>query len=392
MQQQVSAIRQQNSSFVQEAGFATVDPLPMRQRVFPWLFASLTLLLGLIITSWLAIAERQRDQRDAQHAFVMEVQQVAEAITLQLGQCEQLIRAFQSVFLASDQVTPEEFAVAYANMQGNNEVRVSLQALAYAQRQPALSGEHYLTRMAAPMAGNTAIIGLDVADQPPNLEALLRSRDSNKVAMSAPFRLLQGQLDQRNAEGLILRLPVYASGQLPLTLAHRQAAIVGSIGASFRITDLLAPAVPLEPRALAAIRIDDISTGTTHLLYEKRLGDVANAPPVRVTIHFGGRQWQVTGYPPSQLWAQGNWITVLALGGAISLLLAVLAWSLASTRARAIALGMLLGKRYLASEERFRRLNELLPCLVLLVRQDNGNVVYRNTAARTRLSDACDFS
>ncbi|HQX91389.1 MAG TPA: EAL domain-containing protein, partial [Thermomonas sp.] len=74
------------------------------------------------------------------------------------------------------------------------------------------------------------------------------------------------------------------------------------------------------------------------------------------------------------------------------MLLAALTWSLASTRERALVLGTALSQRVVASEERFRRLNELLPCLVLLIRKDNGGIVYRNAVARERLADRLDLA
>ncbi|MDQ3038326.1 MAG: diguanylate cyclase, partial [Pseudomonadota bacterium] len=80
-----------------------------------------------------------------------------------------------------------------------------------------------------------------------------------------------------------------------------------------------------------------------------------------------------------------GWQLVLLVGSAVSLLLATLAWSLVSTRERAIALGNSMGKRFRTSEERFRKLNELLPCLVLLARKHDGHIVYRNAFARARL-------
>ena len=48
---------------------------------------------------------------------------------------------------------------------------------------------------------------------------------------------------------------------------------------------------------------------------------------------------------------------------------------MASTRSRALALGKSMSARYRDSEERFRRLNELLPTLVLLVDRQSGDIV-----------------
>ena len=362
------------------------------QRVPAWAWALLAFLLGIGLTLWLAYGEKQRDIRDAHHAFTMETAKIASRIQTQLEQCEHLIRAFQSVFLASDEVTADEYARAYQNMQTNTEVRIGLLALAYAQRQANPAGDHFPTLLFAPEAGNESIRGLDVATQPMNLQALLRSRDSNQVAMSAPFRLIQSGRDSKLADGFILRLPVYAAGQVPATVEGRRQAMVGSIGASFRINDLLGAAVPEAPVALADVTISDLSDGKMQTLFARSFDRPATLPAHRVEVHFGGRLWAVTAHARHDIYAQGNWPTVLWVGGVISLLLAALTWSLASTRERALVLGTALSQRVVASEERFRRLNELLPCLVLLIRKDGGGVVYRNAVARERLADQLELA
>ena len=67
-----------------------------------------------------------------------------------------------------------------------------------------------------------------------------------------------------------------------------------------------------------------------------------------------------------------------------SLLLASLAWSIAGTRSRALALASDMAAQYRQSEARFRALNELLPALVMLARADDTSLVYANQACRDR--------
>src|SRR5690606_30464824 len=122
-------------------------------------------------------------------------------------------------------------------------------------------GEHYITRLVAPAQGNTAVPGLDVVAQPDNLAGLLRSRDDDRTALSAPFRLLQQADDEPADDGITLRLPVYSSGKSPQTVAERRARVRGSIALSFRASGLIGSAVPAETLQALHVQVSDV-TGT----------------------------------------------------------------------------------------------------------------------------------
>lgn len=361
-----------------------------RRRVPAWVWALVTLLLGACLSLWLAREEWRRSERDASHVFMLETENVAAAIRGQLDQCAHLIRTFQSIFLASENVSQDEYALAYQNMQSNSVARISLQALAYAERRRMQDGDHFITTMFAPQAGNESIRELDVNSQPMNMRALLRSRDTGQVAMSEPFHLRQSGDGPDRGDGFILRLPVYAPGKIPATLEERRASIIGSIGASFRISELITQGIPGDPALLADLTVEDVSGGEPRRLYERQFGARGDQPPHRVELHFGDRTWRVVAHAKKGAAGQAGGMLVLWVGMLISALLAALTWSLVSTRERAIALGTSMSQRFRASEERFRKLNELLPCLVLLVRKEDGSIVYRNAAARAKLSAGDD--
>ncbi|MGV8922866.1 MAG: bifunctional diguanylate cyclase/phosphodiesterase [Thermomonas sp.] len=372
--------------FEDDDGDASVAArLAARRRVPAWIWALVAFVLGIGLTFWLAEGEKQRNERDDQRAFITETEQVTTAIRLQLDQSGQIIRAFQSIFMASDSVTPDEYNLAYDNMRAGNAVQVSLQALAYVERRHSPAGDHYVTTMFAPRNGNESILGLDVASQPINMEALARARDTGQIAMSAAFHLRQDGAAPRAPNGFILRLPVFAQGWPQDSTEARRLASIGSIGASFRISDLIASTLPQPPSTLADVAVEDVSSGRPQLLYSQRFGARSEASPFSTELRFGGRTWNVIAHPSENRTGMSGWLLVVLVGTAMSALLAALAWSSVSTRERAIALGNFMGKRFRTSEERFRKLNELLPTLVLLARKDDGEIVYRNASARNRL-------
>lgn len=355
-------------------------------RLAPWLAALAALALGMAVSLQLERGEQARAQGEHQRLFDEAAADIGAALASQLADSERLIRTFQSVFIASESVTQDELVRVYDNLTSDR-ARINLQALAYAERVRDASGERYLTNLFAPVAGNEAIRGLDVARQASNMAALQVSRDSNQVHMSAPFKLMQSGTAGRAVDGFILRLPVYVPGTNPRTLEERRRLLVGSLGASFRLRDLIGGVMPSNSGLIASVKIEDVTDGTPHLLHSHRNAGAQDGLRRREEVRFGGRTWRVEVAGSPLVNTEPWWARTVWLGSLASLFLAALVWSLVSTRQRAVALGKAMSERARASEERFRKLNELLPSLVLVARRDDGAVVYLNAAARHRLGE-----
>lgn len=367
-----------------------VAPQPARAPggLPPWLWSCAALALGLAATVW-ASGQQQARIRAGRHAEIARLQNDSfMAVAERLRACERLLRSVQTVFIASDQVSPREFSYLYANLRPRVQFP-SLQALAFAERRRVDGRDRFITTLVAPQAGNEALAGLDVASQPGNLQALLRSRDTDQVVMSAPFRLVQSAAADAGA-GVTLRLPVYEPGPPPSTREERGAKLRGSIAASFQVQRLIADAVPASHLAALRLRVFSGEDGT--LLYDSRPASDTQPQAQATTraLHFGGRTWHMVMQPLRPQPAIGGWgQSVLWAGLLASTLLALLAWSVANTRRRALELGWRMSHRYRESEQRFRTLNDLLPALVLLARED-GAVLYANQAARARLGADVD--
>ena len=136
----------------------------------------------------------------------------------------------------------------YANLRPREQFP-SLQALAYAERRgDPRGGLRYPTTLVAPLAGNEALGGLDVATQPVNLRAAILARDTDQPVMSMPFRLIQPDGRTGTIDGVTIRLPVFAPGAPPRDVAERRAREAGTIAVSFRVRRLIADALPAEAR------------------------------------------------------------------------------------------------------------------------------------------------
>ncbi|MDQ3228811.1 MAG: EAL domain-containing protein [Pseudomonadota bacterium] len=355
-----------------------------------WVWSVVALVLGITLSYWIATQQQRRSEAEHQRALAHIANSGYIALVDQVHACELLVRAVQTLFLTSDNVDDAHFANAYANLKPR-EAFPSLQAIVYARRHTRADGDHFISEMAAPLQGNERVIGLDVNRQPPNLAAVLRSRDNDEPALSGPFRLVQAR-PQDKVDGITLRLPVYSPGSPPRNVAERRARMRGSLAVSFRISSLIDTALPEEARTRLHVQVSDITGSTALPLYDSHPAQHDDTAKQDAGYNFdqqmsrGGRVWRVTMHPVGKNAAGLAWQQPVFLPGLIaSLLLALLVWSVANTRRRALALGGQMSRRYRESEERFRSLNELMPALVLLAHASDGRIDYANQAARERL-------
>ncbi|MBB5016119.1 bifunctional diguanylate cyclase/phosphodiesterase [Rehaibacterium terrae] len=354
------------------------------------LWSAVLLLIGLGLSAALA-RWHHGAIREAQRAELAQLAQRGfDALAQQLANCALLVRSVQTIFLASEEVTADEFERAYDNI-GPQRLFPSLVALAYAERRVDEAGnERFVTTMAAPRTGNESLLGLDVGQQPSNLEAVWRSRDHDEPAMSARFQLVQLRDQSGRADGVVIRLPVFAPGPIPADVAERRARMVGSVAVSFRVGKLIETALPMEARRYFGIHISDISDGDADVLYDTAQPEDMAGEAIRHRLAFGGRTWELRLTPRPDALPVAPWTpwATFAAGALASVLLAALVWSLIGTRARALHLATRFSAQFRDSEARFRALNELLPALVALVRAEDLALVYANQAARERFAVA----
>ncbi|HTM69552.1 MAG TPA: EAL domain-containing protein [Luteimonas sp.] len=368
-----------------EQGLQDAATRPVRgvSVVPPWAWSLLALLLGLAFTAWAASLQHRRAKAARDAAFVEAAREGSAAVSGGLQASGRLLRSVQTVFIASNDVDAEEFSNLYRNLRPREEFP-SLQAIAYAQRE---GDAHYRTRLVEPRAGNERVVGLDLSTQPNNLDAVIASRDVDRVAMSAPFRLVQSGLPGMDGLGVTMRLPVYSPGPPPRAVGERRERMRGSLAVSFLVRRLIADSIPADTQRQMRIVVTDATGTAGEVLYDS--GGEGQGRTIGHDIAFGGRVWRLAmqmhrgGVPLASEWTQ----SMLWPGLIASVLFALLAWSVATTRRRALELGLRMSHRFRESEQRFRALNDLLPALVLLARPSDGSVLYANQAACARLGD-----
>lgn len=356
----------------------------------PAVWASIVLVTGLLFTSALA----HREWRDAQVRTQARQHQLADQSVLALrGRLENaaiMLRAIQTVFLAHGQLDQQHFA-EYCNNLRIPDLLPGHVATVFARRTVDPHDPQrvaYPYELAAPLAGNERLVGFDIAEQRVNMLALQHARDSDVPTISAPFPLVQFNPADHDRMGVTVRLPVYSHGPVPAGVSERRRREIGALAISMRLQPLVQDALRGQALQQFRARIRDLGDAQAQPFFDSGNAAAADAPSLIRVLDFGGRRWELQLQPRQTVTDSGRLRTVIIAGLVISLLLSLLAWSLASTRRRAIALGQRMSARFRESEARFRTLNELLPALVLLADGREGRIVYANQAARLRLGEA----
>lgn len=355
-----------------------------------WAASLVALGVGLALTAALVGAQLHRARLE--HAQQLDALADGEigALEEQLRSYDLALRALQTGFLAHD-VDLQGFDRLYRALDLRHRLP-GLQAVVYSVPQMRADGVHYPTLYTAPRAGNERVLGLDVRTQPANLVALQQSRDTNRPVMSAPFRLIQDPPDHV-PDGLLLRLPAYSPGEPPVTPESRRARFVGSLAMSFRISRLATDAFRPEWRRALHLRVTDVDTQPNAIVFDSSPGDAPRAGDWQKnhTIAFAGRRWRVEMHDALHGRVDVRESLPLLIAGITgSVLFALWIAALAGARRRALEVGEAMSHRYRESEERFRVVNELLPALVLLAREEDGRIMYANQAARVRLGENVD--
>jgi PAS domain S-box-containing protein len=333
-----------------------------------WMLALAVLLSALAATYSAWHEANQRLSAFQQTEFDYAARQTVRRIEQRMAIYEQVERSTQAFLLGSMDVDEADFrlfiqslrldenfpgiqGVALAKLLAPSDVDAHVAAMqksqpSYLVHPDGARAEYSSITHIEPLSGlNLRAPGFDMLTEPRRRAAMELARDTGKAAASAKVRLIQedGKVEQA---GLVMYLPVYRRGTPVATLEQRRANLVGWVGAPFRMDDLL--------NGLRRERAGDISVaihdGTevteSSLLYRSDPTGSAEAHH-RATfnamrsISVGGRPWTLVLGSSSMLERrlESDRPSVIALIGSVaSALLALLVWTLASGRGRALAL------------------------------------------------------
>jgi len=212
-----------------------------------------------------------------------------------------------------------------------------------------------------PADGDPPVLGFDTWFNPERRLALQRSRDSGSAIVSGKVQLA---VDTRGDEepGFVMYLPVYRRGLPQETAAQRRDSLVGWVYASFRMREVIASLYGEQPPGISLALYDGVEPSATALLYRSPEAGGSSTDAVLSANEYlvvGGHDWMLsmTAHKAfEERFGRNSQAVIAWTGTGLSLLLALLAWAMASGRSRAMRLASLMTRELRESEEKFRAL------------------------------------
>lgn len=329
----------------------------------PKLVAILVLVIALGMTLGLWWDARQDAARELQANFDSRVRETIARIEQRMMAYEQVLYAARGLFEASDSVERVEFSI-FAGALHLGQHYPGIQGLGYSlvvppeQRdrhtgairkegfpeyeiRPSGVRETYTSIIyLEPFSGrNLRAFGYDMYSESVRRAAMEQARDQNQIAISGKVTLVQETKTQIQA-GFLMYLPIYKNSLPHETVAERRANLLGWVYSPFRMNDLMG-GLGGEHAAELDIEIYDGHTVLdTAMLYDGHSGVLGNTHRTTQTqIEMAGHPWTIVVHSLPDFDARinkGKEKFIVIAGGLFSLMLAFLAWLLATSRARAI--------------------------------------------------------
>jgi len=236
---------------------------------------------------------------------------------------------------------------------------------------------------------NLRAFGYDMFSEPVRREAMERSRDTDKAAMSGKVRLVQ-ESGKKEQAGFLIYLPVYKNNLPHDTLTNRQANIIGWVYSPFRMDDLMEGTFGELSHDIDVEIYDGDQISDESLMYDsedldskkkKKSSEYDLETMVsKQLLNIAGHEWTVTIRAMPSLLLRvdaGNPLPILIIGTAASFLFGWLAWLLITGRDRARSVARKMNAQLIDSEARLQAILDSSSVGVAWANQE-GEIEYVN--------------
>ncbi len=380
-------------------------------RGAPWpALAAGLVLLGALGLTWLVWQRTVAAEELARRAdFEFRARDADARIEARIEAYEQVLRGAAALFTVSGVVGREQFR-AFVGSLRLEEHYPGIQGLGFARLVPgdALGAhlastrregfEGYLVRpdgvrpeyapavLIEPFSGrNLRAFGFDMLSEPLRRAAMEKARSTGQAALSAKLTLSQ-ETDEDVQAGVLIYLPVLATGPRAAKAggeSGRRARVIGWVFMPFRMDDLMEGILGERGGDLDLRLYDGPEAMEGSLLYRSDAPSEDGALETILQVKVVDRRWTMVVRARASLGPPhvGEGALRVAVGGALlSLLLAALVWSLASSRQRALRLADALTKDLRDANETLARSEEQLHRAL----ESSGQVVWVRDLERGR--------
>lgn len=345
--------------------------------------AVLALLIVSLFATYTAWRYTQKNvEEQANDRFQFRIQQTKAAIYDRMLAYEHVLRGGVGMYASSNNKVDKAAWQAYTTALNINENYPGIQGLGFSKRiLPSELAKHiadirkqghpdYTVRPPGERAEYTAIIylepfdqrnqrafGFDMFSEPTRRAAMEWARDSGKTTVSGKVKLVQEEGKNPQA-GFLMYLPVYRDSQ-PQNAAQRRASLLGYVYSPFRMNDLMQGLLGKSTPDIALHIFDDAGMSANNLMYNSHPEYSIENPLYKDTqeIEINGRIWTLhfTSLPLFESTVNRSTPAVVAASGlSLSLLIALLFWSVLNTRARAQTMASSMTANLMEQKERLR--------------------------------------
>ncbi|SFX42674.1 EAL domain-containing protein [Marinospirillum alkaliphilum] len=284
-----------------------------RANHLPWLI----LLVGGLLSLWLASEVRNKQEKDAVERFSFAADQVTQRLEERLDAYALVLRGGAGLFDASMEVTRDEWQI-YADKMRVSKTVANIHGIGFAERIPAVALDEHLQRIREegfadyhiwpagerPFYTTTLFIepferrnrrsmGYDMWTDSVRREAMIRARDTGMAALSGKVQLVAEEGDQVQTATLMF-VPVYQQEVPVATPEQRQQALIGWTFSPYRMDELMQGILSgwerLDVQALGLHLYDGDQPLEHQRLFSSHQANGSLFYQQRL-LEFNGRQW-----------------------------------------------------------------------------------------------------
>lgn len=361
---------------------ASDQPTVLKRFWLAWCLFFIGSIITLVITMYVKL----NVEADAKRDFDVACQEIKIRIINRMAAHAQILRSASALFLASDQVSREEWHT-YTLGQKIEQHLPGIQGIGFSLVIPPEQLPQHIHEIRSqgfsdytvkpegdrdiytsivylePFSGrNLRAFGYDMFSEPVRRKAMGLARDEDVATLTGKVTLLQ-ETEQEIQAGTLMYVPLYHKGMATDTVAHRRTAHFGWVYSPYRMTDLMGGILKRwESQVGQRMRLqvfdkEDLSSDS--LLYDsntKRKLELDNISRLTLLspIDVHKHTWYLRLTQANGQLSYGRVYTVFVAGTIISMLLFGLIISLLNTRLRAQQLADELTVDLREGEEKYR--------------------------------------